>query len=311
MLARSRFLGLAAVAPAALPSIVRAQALIPVRLSSSNLADSYALPYYALDQGFFRRAGLDVTITSFASSGSIANALAGGAVDVAHADPIAVANAFNHGVPWAFFAGGGLYASDASTTMLCAPPSSTIRTGKDLDGKSVGVISLASISTLGVKSWIESNGGSLDSVKFFELPFATMVPAMQRGDIAAAFIAEPFLSQTRKELRVVASAYDAIAKSFFIVATFAGKSWLTQNAATARRVASALNEAVRWANTHHDESAVITAKGTGLAVETVKAMTRVKYAAMDPKLVQPVLDAAYRFRSIEKPVSAADIVVSV
>lgn len=172
----------------------------------------------------------------------------------------------------------------------------------------MGVVALASISSLGVKSWIESNGVPLSNVKFFEMPYATMVPALNRGDIAAAFIAEPFLSELRKEVRVLASAYDAIAKAFFIAATFAPQAWLSANAATARKLTQVLNDTVRWANTHHDETATIAAKATKLSIDVVRNMTRVKYAALDPRLLQPVLDTALKFKSIEKAVNAADIV---
>jgi len=241
----------------------------------------------------------------------VGTALAGGALDVAHADVIVVANAFNHGVPWQLFAGGGVYTSEASTTLLCVAQNGTVHSAKDLEGKQIGVVSLASISSLGVKSWIESNGVPLSNVKFYEMPYSSMVPALNRGDLAAAFIAEPFLSELRKDVRVLASAYDAIAKSFFISATFASQSWLTANAATARKVAGVMNDTARWANSHHDETATIAAAATKLSLDVVKHMTRVRYAALDAKLVQPVLDAAIRFKSIDKAVSAADIMAKV
>ena len=306
-LTRARALALLAAAASVRPGSVRAQAAT-IRFGTSPFADSYLLPTYAAEMGFFKNAGLNVELAGFPSAGAVATALAGNAVDVAHADVIVVANAFNRGVPWQFFAGGGLYSGDAPTTLLCVAPNATVRTAKDLEGKSVGVVSLASISTLGVKSWIESNGADLANVKFFELPYATMVPALNRGDLGAAFIAEPFLTELRKDVRVLASAYDAIAKSFFISIMFAPQPWLAANAATARRLTQALNDTVRWANTHHDETAVIAARATKLSLDVVKTMTRVKYAALDAKLVQPVLDAALKYKSIEKAVNAADIV---
>lgn len=286
---------------------VRAQTSV-VRFASSPSADSYQLPYYAAELGFFKRAGLNVEMASFANAGTVATALAGGAVDVAHADPIVVANAFNRGVPWAFFAGGGCYSTEAATTVLCVAQNGTVRNAKDLEGKAVGVVALASISALGVKSWIESNGADLAKVKFYELPYTTMVPGLNRGDLAAAFIAEPFFSQLKKDVRILANAYDAIARSFLIAATFTSRAWLTQNPATAKKIAQVLDDTVKWANTHHDESAIVAAKSTGLSLEAVHAMTRVRYAELEPKLIQPVLDAALKYKGIERAVNAADII---
>jgi ABC-type nitrate/sulfonate/bicarbonate transport system substrate-binding protein len=307
LLSRRNAIALLAAPLAVTPVPLRAQTNV-IRFASSPSADSYQLPYYAVELGFFRRAGLNVEMASFANAGTVATAVAGGAVDVAHADPIVVANAFNRGVPWAFFAGGGCYSTEAATTVLCAAQNGTIRTAKDLEGKAVGVVALASISALGVKSWIESNGADLSKVKFYELPYTTMVPGLNRGDLAAAFIAEPFFSQLKKDVRVLANAYDAIARTFLIAATFSTRAWLSQNAATARRITQVLDDTVKWANTHHDESAIVTAKSTGLSLDAVHAMTRVRYAELDPKLIQPVLDAALKYKGIERAVNAADII---
>lgn len=306
-LSRARTLAMLGAAVAALSRGARAQAAT-IRFGTSPFADSYLLPTYAAEMGFFKNAGLNVELTGFPSAGAVGIALAGNALDVGHSDVIVVANAFNHGVPWRLFAGGGIYAGEAPTTLLCSALTGGAQSAKDLEGKQIGVVSLQSISSLGVKSWIESSGVSLANVKFFELPYASMVPALNRGDIAAAFIAEPFLSELRKDVHVLASAYDAIAKSFFISAFFAGQPWLTENAATARKLAQVLNDTIRWANSHHDDTAVIAARQTKLSIETVRGMTRVRYAPLDAKLVQPVLDAALKYKSIDKAVSASDII---
>jgi len=307
-LSRSRVLALITAAPVLRATAVRAQATT-IRLGSSTQGDSYFLAFYAGEAGFFQKAGLTVEVTNFTSAGAIAAALAGGALDVAFVDPILVANAFIHGVPWAFFAGGGLYSTEAPTSLLCAAPNSTIRSGKDLEGKAVAVVALNSISTLGVQAWIESTGGDLSKIKLFQTTFSTMVPALTRGDVGAAFIAEPVLSQVKKDVQVVAKAYDAIAKSFLICAGFSSHAWLSQNAAVARRLAQAISETTRWANTHHDETALIVSKDAGIPLEAIRNMTRVKYADLDARLLQPVLDAALRYKTIEKPVMATDIVL--
>jgi NitT/TauT family transport system substrate-binding protein len=307
-LSRSRVLSLVAAGQVFRASAARAQAGT-IRLGSSTQGDSYFQAFYAVEAGFFQRAGLRVELTTFTTAGAIATALAGGALDVAWVDPILVANAFIHGVPWAFFAGGGLYSTDAPTTVLCGATNSPIRSGKDLEGKTLAVVSLNSISSLGVMAWIESTGGDLSKIKLFQTVYSTMVAALNRGDIAAAFIAEPVLSQVKKDVQVVSKAYDAIGKSFLINGAFSSRAWLAQNGPLARRFAQAISETTRWANTHHDETALIVSKDSGVPLEVVRGMTRVKYADLDVKLLQPVLDAASRYKAIEKPVSATDIVL--
>lgn len=309
-LSRARLLALAAASAAGLfPRGAGAQAADALRFATAPSGESYLLPVYALESGIFEKHGLAVTIVSLGTAGAIATAVVAGAADAGVVDPILVANAHNHGVPMAFFAGGGLYRSDVPTTMLCTGLKSRLASAKELEGQSVGVISLSSISALGVKTWLAAGGADLDKIKFFEIPYSSMPAALNKGDLAAAFIGEPFLYAVKNDVRVLAHAYDAMAKTFEINGCFAKRAWLADNAALAKRLVAALDEAAGWANGHLDDSAAITAKYNALPLETARGMTRVRFAPLDPKLLQPVLDAAYRYKSIDKPVMAADIVV--
>lgn len=282
----------------------------PLRLGSSTSGDGFSFPFYAAELGIFKRAGLNIEMTDLPNAGAISTALAGRALDVGFTDPINVANAFNRGVSWAFFAGGPLYTSEASTTVMTTLPNSPVRTAKDLEGKAIGVVSLASVSTLGTRAWLQSNGADLTKVKLLELSFPTMVPAMQRGDLAAALIAEPVLSQVKSEVRPLANAFDAIAKSFLIAACFSTREWLAANPALARRLAAALDETARYANAHQDETGVVLAKGSKLPIDVVKTMTRVRYGRLEARLIEPILVAAAKYGAIEKPVAASAIIVN-
>ncbi len=244
---RTRALQLLGAAPfAALPRAARAQSAPAVRFGTSPTAESYLLPVFALESGIFARHGVNVNIVSLPNAGAISAALIGGAIDVAVLDPILIANGVGHGVPLAFFAGGGMYRSDASTSALCVAPDSPLRVPKDFEGKTVGVISLSSLSTLGVKAWLAAGGANVDTVRFFEIPYALMVPAINRGTLNAAFVSEPFLSELKGSVRVVANAYDAIGKAFLINSCYTQRSWIAQNGPTVKKLTEALDETVRW-----------------------------------------------------------------
>jgi len=290
-----------------------AQALTTIRFGGSPFGETYYLPYFASDLGFFARAGLQVEFSNFTGAGLIIQAALGNAIDVGQCDVLGAANVYNRGFPLAYFAGGGMYSSDGPTTMLCTLPDSPIRTAKDLEGGAIGVPVLASISGLGVKAWLTANGADLNQIKFYELTYATMVPAMQRKDIVAGLFGEPNLTQVQgdKSVRILARPYDAIAKTFFVAATFASRPWLSANPDLARRVAQALDDAARWANAHHTESAVTVAKGTGIPLDIVNRMTRVRFGLLDARYVQPVLDAALKYKQLQKSVSAGDIMAKI
>lgn len=307
---RSRALALLASAPAFFSPRAAVAQTAPIRLGAA-INDSYAEPYFAADAGFFDRAGVNVNITTFPSAPAMITAAVGNAIDVGTADVIQVGNAVNHGVPLAFFAGVGLYSSAAPTTYLCVTKESSIRSAKDLEGKTVAVVALTSISTITVHEWLHQNGADPGAVKFFEIPFSSMAPALARGTTAAALISEPFVSMSKDALRVLADTQHVIAPTYYISALFASRDWISQNAAPAKRFRDALYATARWANTHQSDTAVILSKYTKLDVDRIRAMTRVRFAtALDPKLMQPVLDFAYKNGALDKQVSAKALIAS-
>ncbi len=279
-----------------------------IRLGAA-INDSYAEPYFAADAGFFTRAGVNVEITTFPSAPAMIQAAVGNAIDIGTADIIQVGNAFNHGVPLAVFAGAGLYTSAAPTTYLCVSKDSTVRTAKDLEGKTVAVVALTSISTLTVQEWIRRNGADPTLVKLFEIPFSSMVPALARGTTAAALISEPFVSIAGSEVRRLADTQHVIGDSFYISALFASREWLAANADAARRLRDALYATARWANSHQADTALILAKYTKADIERIRTMTRVRFGnSLDPRLLQPILDFGFKNGALDRPVAASSLI---
>lgn len=306
--ARRHALGLIASAAAFTPALVRAESA-KIRLGSATV-ETYAEPYYAVDEGIFTRAGLDVEVSTFPNAGAITQGAAGGAIDVGMADMIQLANAVLHGVPLGFFAGAAMWTSDAPTHFMCVSKNGTVRNAKDLEGQTVAVTALRSISEIAAREWLRAGGADVDKVKVLELTFASMPAALVRGTVQAAFIGEPFLSAAGDDVVRIGKPYDAIARQFYIGAWFATRDWATKNPDAARKLATTVYDIARWANAHHAESAPILAKYTKLDVERIRAMQRTTYATnLDPRLMQPVLDVAVRYKLIERPVAAADLIV--
>lgn len=274
-------------------------------------SDSYAEPYDGLDGDFFARAGLNVNVMSFSSGGQITSAVAGGALDVGIADPIQVGAGYLHGIGFGYFAGGMEYSTDAPTSQLCVLKNGPIATAKDLAGKTLGVFGLRSMPVFSTRAWLDSNGVDVSEVKFVELPPSAMVPAILRGTIAAGVVVEPELS-TAPDQGVVpfAKVYDACAKHFYINSWFAKRDWLAQNADTARKLAQAIYQTARWANTHHAETLPILAKYTKMETDKISRMTRATYDTMlDPAKVQPPITLALKNHVFDKPLTAEELIV--
>ena len=308
---RARYLALlAAAAAAGAPSVAGAQAS-RVRIGAAA-NDSYAVTYFAQDGGFFDRAKIDADIQIFTNAQAMVQAAAGNAIDVGMADLIQVGNAFTHGVPLGFIAPAGIYDGKAPTTLLCVAKNSPIRSAKDLESQPVAVVAIASIGAVSVQEWIKANGADVSKVKLLELPFSSMAPALTRGTVAAALIAEPFLSAFRDDVRPLGDTQAAIAKTFFLSGSFASRDWVSANRDVAGRLVKAFVAAAVWSNSHHDDTAVILAKYAKLDLEKIRTMARATFATtLDPRQMQPILDIALRYGQLQRPIRASDLIVTV
>ena len=291
------------------PRLARAQTtLLPVKVGIA-LNDPYLEPYYARDQGFFAAAGIDVTIEPIANGGAIVQAAAANAIDVGVGELTQVVNAIDHGVPFSVFAGGAIHSPAEPTLVLCVAKNATEKTPKDFEGKTIGITTLSSLPAASVMLWLEKGGADLSKVKFFELPLSQLAPALTRGTVTAALVGEPFITDAGDGIRQLAVPFDAVAPTFYIGCWYAKRDWLAKNAVAAKRFADAIYTAGRWANTHRSESAVIEAKYLRLDADKLRAMRRNTFAtALDPKLMQPVLDLAVRYKMLAKPVLAGDVI---
>jgi NitT/TauT family transport system substrate-binding protein len=304
----------------ALAAIGGAAMIVPHRLAAQSLSlrvactasDAAASALYAQEGGFFAKAGLNVELTVFNQTASqVIQAVVSGNIDAGTADMIQIGNAFNRGVPFAFFAGGGQYSTEAPTTMFCIAKSSQLKSARELNGQTVAVNGLGSIQELSLREWLRANGADIAAVKVVEIPPAAIVAALERGTIAGAMVTEPFLSASADRVTQLASPYDACARHFYINAWFANRDWLEKNADMVRRLRRAIYDAARWSNTHHDETLAILTKQLKLETGSMGNMRRAVFdTSLDLGKMQPVLDLAWRYKVLKSPITASQLVAS-
>ena len=292
-----------------LPASAQVTQSAPIRIGAPA-SDSFAIAFFAVDGGFFSRAGLDVTATVFPGSGAVTAAVVGGALEAGLTDVVQLGNAFNHNVPIGAFAGAGIYDTNGEkVTALCVTKTSPIRSAKDFEGQTIALVTLESISAAAVRAWLTTHGANTQNIKFIEMPYAQMGPALARGTVGGIYVAEPVMSQILPDVRVLASPYDAIGAHLLTSAWFATQDWLDKNRDTAKKMVRAIYDASRWANDHHDLTMPILEKYAKLDTARVQGMHRTRFAtSLDPRLLQPVLDAAATYHLIEKPVQAASVI---
>jgi NitT/TauT family transport system substrate-binding protein len=298
-----------AIAVIAAIGIVPVQAADPVNLTIALIpSESAAQAYYAQDLGYFKAAGLNVTLTPMAASPPIIAAVSSGAAEIGNSVVGSVVAARSRGINVKFFAAAGLYSSTAPTARLVGLKGTAFHTGADLKGKTIAVTGLADLTYYATKQWVEATGGNPNDMKFIELPEPEMLPSLKEHRIDAGILIEPFIASAGDEVSSIAPIDDFVAKRFLATGWIASDSWLAAHADIAAKFAAVMKQTALWANAHHTESAQILLKYTKLTPEIIARMNRATYGtALDPALIQPVIDNAAKYGSFPRPVTATEL----
>ncbi len=190
---RARFAILTAAFAAGSTQRANAQATAKVTVGSIPI-DNGAEVFYAQEQGFFRRAGLDVAITPMSNGGAIVAAVASGSLDVGFTNLFSFATAYARGLPVTLIAPASLYLSSSPAQALLVRKDSPFKTGKDLNGKIVACNGIKGITQITASAWIDQHGGDSSTVKWVEVPIPAQNEAVATGKVDGATIGEPFIT---------------------------------------------------------------------------------------------------------------------
>ncbi len=284
-----------------------AQERVTLRVGTAPV-ESYAMPYFAKENGFYDKAGLDVQITTLSGGGATLAALLGGSLDIAYTNSGAMSNAHAHGVPLYLFFPGGYYTSSQPTTALIVAKNSPLRTAKDLNGKTVALSTLRDLVQISCMKWMDDSGGDASSVKWIEMTTPTMAPALVAGRIDAAIIVEPEITANKDTTRIFAKTYDAIAKTLMISGAVATKDWLDKNLETARRFTVVMRQTAEWANKNHSAFPPILSKYTKILPELIAEEKHTLYGTvLDPKVIQPIIDSSAKYKILPAAFNATEL----
>ena len=266
---------------------------------------------YAEARGFFARQGIDAELKPFADPSLIPAALLSGEVQFSAFNVGGMANLKAQGRPVKLVASGALYRPKAPTTFLVAAPGRTIANARDLVGKSIAIDARGTIAHLGLLKWLKTNGVSGDDVTLVEFRgFAPMLGPLRRGQIDAAVLPEPYLTQAaQRGARRVAPIFDATCRTDCLATIWMARKDIDPDLAA--RFRNAIQAAAVWANlkTNRTASGAILAKQSSLDAALVRTMTRTSFATrLRPALAQPWIDVYAEFGVIPASFSAIDLV---
>jgi NitT/TauT family transport system substrate-binding protein len=292
-------------------SFAQTPALTPMRIANLGFTDASALPVYADKNGTFKKYGIEATISTFNGGGAIIAAVAGGSLDAGFSNITSAVQAIQKGIPIVILHAANLTQAGKADALLMKAQGSKLKTGADLDGKTIAVTTLGGTLQLGAEAWIDKNGGDSKTAHFVEIPTSNMPAALKQGRIDAAMVSEPFLTENKADIEELGDAFAAISNQWISAVFIASKAWVTANPDAARRFVAAMHETARWANTHRGDTAKILAPLSGVPLATFDHMDRSSYTDQLTKaLMQPGIDTAYRYGALKDPFDTGDAVAA-
>jgi NitT/TauT family transport system substrate-binding protein len=308
---RRAFIGALSALAAATALPARAATPATIRVGSVPV-EAYMQPYYGNAAHLYADAGIDLQVTGLANSGAIIAALLGGSLDAGIGSPTGIAQARLRGVPLKIFAPGGMYSVDApAASLLMVAKNSPITKASDMPGKTIATDLLKSVPQIGTILWLQKNGVDPASVRWVEMPFASMQAALERAQIDAATMIEPALSSAQATCRELVDYNAAIAPHYFISAWFATEDWLNANVKLAHTLVKAVEATSVWTSRHPAESLAILEQYSKVPHDILARMTHTSYGTkLVPAMIDAPIQAAYKTGMTTGTVPAGELIAA-
>ena len=164
---------------------------------------------FGVEKGFFEKQGLKVDLQTAQGGAATVPALVSGKVQIGGSNVVSLLIAASKGLPIEAIAPGtSAHASGQKDFgALMVPKDSSIREVGDLAGKTVAVNTLNNIAEVVVKASLQKAGVDPGQVKLAEVDFPEMGAALEKGDVDAAFVIEPFVTADRGSTRIIDYSY--------------------------------------------------------------------------------------------------------
>ncbi|WP_238598396.1 ABC transporter substrate-binding protein [Saccharothrix sp. ALI-22-I] len=157
--------------------------------------------HVAIKKGYFQEEGLEVEPKIIQGGAAAIPGLIEGSLDITFGNWVSFITAESKQAAKAV---DGLklindgYQAKPEMFLILAKADSSIKSPKDLEGKTIAINTFKNIAELTAKATLQANDVDPAKVTFKEFPFPDMEAAVQNGTVDAAFMVEPFISKAQR-----------------------------------------------------------------------------------------------------------------
>jgi NitT/TauT family transport system substrate-binding protein len=223
--------------------------LRPLTIGIIPIAPSAAMQL-GVDEGIFEKHGLDVTLETAQGGAAMLPAVSGGSMNIGVGNPLSVILAKDQGLEMQILSG---YSSSLpegeDITGVAANKDAGIGSWADLAGRTVAVNTVNGQGDLTIKEAVSRAGGDPEAVNFVEMPFQDMPAQLDRGEIDAAWVPEPFLTQLvdGESTELVGYNYQETVPGLDTMVTFSSQKFVEENPEVVEDYEAAVAEALEFA----------------------------------------------------------------
>lgn len=275
--------------------------LTEVKVGVIPIVDTAPL-WLGKEKGFFKDAGLDLAITTTTGGAAAVPGVVSGSFDIAFGNSVSVMVAADKGLPLQFISNGvSTSGKKPDFGAVVVPKGSAIKSPKDLAGKTVSVNNLNNIGDTTIRQVVANDGGDPKAMKFVEVAFPDAPAALERKQVDAAWILEPFLSAAvAKGARVVTYNYVDFDPKLDIAGYFTKKETIDKDSTMVEAFQRAMNKSLQYANEHPDEVRAIVGTYTKIgAADRAKMALPSWHADFDRAAFEKLAAAAKAFGTIK------------
>jgi len=259
--------------------------------------------YIAEQQGYFKDAGLDVTIKAGAQDTSQnAPSVLNGEAQFAMTDSSGFLKSAAQDMPLRIVTGlQSATTKTAPTDGLLVKKSSSIESFSDLEGKTVGISALGGTIQFICEYLVQKDGGDPKKVKFVALPTTSLTDAATSGKTDAIFSFGPFYAAAKESgLRTIGNGMNDLPGMVQGV-LFSSQKYLALNGDTAKKFIEAVAKAITYANAHPTAVKAIDKKYTQVPAAYIdKHDTNYYDKNLDTTVMRTVITKMHEFDLLDK-----------
>lgn len=260
--------------PAAGTGTAEQEGLTKIRVGAIPIADTAAV-FLGADKGFFEDEGLDIEIVQIAGGSVAVPGVMSGDFDFAFSNIISMFVARDQGLPIKYVTNGttntGVEGEDIAAIVVAED--SPLQSPSDLNGLTVSSNLLSNIGDTTIRHAVDADGGDGASLEFVEIAVPDVMASLERGQVDAGLIVEPFLTKALNEGgRAIGWNYVSVSESMDVSGYFTLEKTIEEDAELVEKFTRAMATSLEFADENPDEVRRIIQTYTAIDADTAESM---------------------------------------